>query len=62
MPQEEAGEREERVVACDPALHKDRQALAPVLVDHRHETQGPAVVGAFTDDVVGVRRGWGVPV
>jgi len=45
--EEQLGEYVEDVVASDVAIDADRQTLAAVLVDHREQLQGPAVVGGL---------------
>ena len=50
--EEEVGQYPEDVVGGHPPGHRDRQALAGVLIDDGEQAQGTPVVGLLADEVI----------
>ena len=55
---EQLGEQGEYVVRSDAPGDQNRQAFSGVFVDHGQHPEGPAVMGAGQDEVVGPDVVW----
>lgn len=49
---EQIGKHRQNVIALEPTLDMDRQALPAMLVDHRQHPERLAVMGAIRDEVI----------